>query len=94
MRPLAALTAGLTLMAVSIALLVWARDVTDVAAIIGSTGMLIAGALLGLTFLAWRWRDNATAYSSTIVDVTGLYEELGATVLADEVGRDDASAVG
>jgi hypothetical protein len=68
MNTRAATGASLVLVAVSFGL-AWAADEpTDVAAIAGATGLVIAGSLLGLTLLAWRWNRSRRAYVRTLVD--------------------------
>jgi hypothetical protein len=95
MRLRTATIAGLVLLAGSFGLLAWANEPTDVPAIAGGTGMVIAGALLGLTFLAARWRAEQGGYVATVVDDVGFYEELAAfdATPADDPGFDDAAAV-
>lgn len=87
--------AGSLLSAASFALLRAADEPVDAAAVAGGTGIVIAGALLGLTFLAWRWRAAHGGYVQTVMDTTGFYEELAAfdEVAADDPGFDDAAAV-
>jgi hypothetical protein len=79
MRIFAATCSGALLFAASFALLVYANEPTDGTAVAGGTGIVLSGALFGLTFLAWRWRDAPRAYSTTIVDDPGFYDELAAT---------------
>ena len=93
MRLRTATLAGLLLFAASFALLWAADEAVDAAAIAGGTGIVIAGALLGLTFLARRWQLERGAYVSTVVDSAGFYEELAAFEPGDAVGLDDAAAV-
>lgn len=87
--------AGSLLLAASFVLLWGADEAVDATAVAGGTGMVIAGALLGLTFLAWRWQAAQGGYVQTVVDTTGFYEELAAfdVVAADDPGFDDAAAV-
>ncbi|MCW2920217.1 MAG: hypothetical protein JWL76_91 [Thermoleophilia bacterium] len=87
--------AGFVLLAGSFAMLWAADEAVDAAAVAGGTGIVIAGALLGLTFLAWRWQSAQGGYVQTVVDTTGFYEELAAfdTIAADDPGFDDAAAV-
>ena len=66
------------LFAASFALLWAANEADDAWAVIGGTGIVIAGALLGLTFLASRWRTAQGGYVTTVVDDTAFYEELAA----------------
>ena len=96
MRLRTATLAGLLLFAASFGLLAWANEPTDAPAIAGGTGIVIAGALLGLTFLAARWRDaDGGGYVSTVVDQAGFYEELAAfdPTRDDAPGFEDAAAV-
>lgn len=87
--------AGMLLFAASFAMLWAADEAVDATAVAGGTGIVIAGALLGLTFLAWRWRAAEGGFVRTVVDQSGFYEELAAfdTVAADDPGFDDAAAV-
>ena len=87
--------AGSLLLAASFVLLWAADEAVDAAAVAGGTGIVIAGALLGLTFLAWRWQAAHGGYVRTVVDTTGFYEELAAfdVIAADDPGFDDAAAV-
>ncbi len=94
MKLLTATLAGCVLFVVS-CLLLWAADeAMELAAIAGGTGVVISGALLGLTFLAWRWRGDV-AYSRTVVDQSGFYDELESTFDEDAplVEPGDAAAV-
>jgi hypothetical protein len=77
MRLLAATIAGALLFAASFGLLEWADEPTDATAIAGGTGVVLAGALLGLTFLAWRWRSSR-AYVNTAISDPAFYDELAA----------------
>src|SRR5690606_17465014 len=88
--------AGVLLFAASFVLLWAADEAVDAAAVAGGTGIVIAGALLGLTFLAWRWRVAEGGYVQTVIDQTGFYEELAAfdAIAADDPGLDDAAATG
>lgn len=76
-----ATTVGTLLLAGCIGLLHAADEATDAAAIAGGTGLIIAGALLGLTFLAWRWRAGF-AYSTPVLaadmDNSDVYAEIAA----------------
>lgn len=65
----AATIASLLLCAASGCLLWWADEPTDAAAVAAGTGMVVAGALLGLTLLAWRWRRGGAPYVATAVGV-------------------------
>lgn len=94
MKLLAATLSGCALFAGS-CLLLWAADEgMDLLAVAGGTGVVISGALLGLTFLAWRWRGDV-AYVRTTVDQSDFYEELASTFDADEplIGPGDAAAI-
>jgi hypothetical protein len=95
MRLRTATIVGSLLLAASFALLWAADEAVDATAVAGGTGIVIAGALLGLTFLAGRWRAAEGGYVQTVVDQTGFYEELAAFdgVAADDPGFDDAAAV-
>lgn len=75
MRLLAATIAGALLFGASFALLVWANEPTDATAVAGGTGVVLAGALLGLTFLAWRWRGSR-AFVSTAISDPSFYDDL------------------
>jgi hypothetical protein len=57
--------------------------------------MVVAGALLGLTLLAWRWRNAPRAYERTQVDQAGFYEELAAAFddATDGYGDDAAQSL-
>jgi hypothetical protein len=79
MRNIAAIGAGTLLFAASLGLLAIADEATDAAAIAGGTGLVVGGALLGLTLLAWRWRDAPRSYASTVIDPAGFYDDLAAT---------------
>ena len=85
----AAALVGLVLLSGSTALLWSADDALDGAAIAGATGLVLAGALLGLTMLAWRWRNGSTRYSLTMMD--GVIENDGEHV-ARESHRDHGAA--
>ncbi len=89
MRLRTATIAGTLLLAASFVLLWAADEAVDPAAVAGGTGIVIAGALLGLTFLAWRWRVAEVGYVRTVVDTAGFYEELAAF---DTVAGDDRDA--
>lgn len=90
-----ATVAGLLLFAASFALLWAANEADDAWAVMGGTGLVIAGALLGLTFLAARWRAAHGGYVATVVDDPAFYEELAAfdVTAADDPGFDEAAAV-
>jgi hypothetical protein len=75
MRLFAATLAGTLLFGASFGMLAWANEPTDAAAVAGGTGIVIAGALLGLTFLAWRWRGSV-AYVASPVSDPAFYDEL------------------
>ena len=92
MRLFAATLAGLLLLGASFGMLAWANEPTEVVAIAGGTGLVIAGALLGLTFLAWRWRGSA-AYVSTAVSDPAFYDELAAAFDDTTEGYDDGQAM-
>ena len=87
--------AGSLLLAASFVLLWAADEAVDAAAVMGGTGIVVAGALLGLTFLAWRWQAAQGGYVKTVVDSAGFYEELAAfeVTAADDPGFEDAAAV-
>ncbi len=93
MKLVTATIAGLALLAASFGLLWAADEAKDAAAIAGGTGLIIGGALLGLTFLSWWWRSAQVAYVSTSVDSAGFYEELAAFDAGDEPAYDDAAAI-
>ena len=83
MRILPAMIAGLALFGIS-CLLLWAADeAMDLASIAGGVGVVIAGALLALTYFAWRWRSDS-AYTVTAVDTGAFYDELASTFDIDE----------
>lgn len=90
MRLVAATLVALCSTLLSIGLLVAADEATDLAAVAGGTGLVLGGALLGLTALAWRWRGSSAAYTTTVIDRAGFYEELGAAL--DETADDYVSA--
>ena len=92
MRIFAATCSAALLFALSFALLVYANEPTDGTAIAGGTGVVLSGALFGLTFLAWRWRDAPRAYSQTAMDDHGFYEELAATFDGTD-SYDDSAAM-
>jgi hypothetical protein len=88
MRILAAIVAGAALFAASFVLLLVANEPTDAAAIAGATGLVVAGALLGLTLLAWRWRAQPRAYVASAVDTASFYEEVAAALDSTTEGYD------
>lgn len=72
---------GLLLIGGSLGLLFVADSPLDIAAIAGGIGVVISGALLGLTVLAARWRAGLARYTTTTMDsVTSaeLYADLAA----------------
>ena len=92
MRLLAATTAGALLFAASFGLLVWADEAMDAAAVAGGTGLVLSGALLGLTFLAWRWR-GARSYTPAYVSDPSLYDEIASAMDETTEGYDDGQAL-
>lgn len=86
MHPRTAALVGLLLVGVSALLLLRAGSIGAPGAIIGSVGLVVGGALLLLTALAWRWdRRRGRGYVRTSVATDGsIPVEL-------EVGDDDRS---
>jgi protein-S-isoprenylcysteine O-methyltransferase Ste14 len=93
MRILAATIAGTALLAVSFVLLLVANEPTDAAAIAGGTGVVVAGALFGLTLLAWRWRAAPRAYVTTSVDTAGFYDDLASALDESTEGYDGSQSL-
>lgn len=85
----AALAAGLLLCALSAALLWAADEAVDAAAIAGAVGLVLAGALLGLSLLSWRWSARGASYVDVEMGVRREDVAVRDTVAAD----DDAAAV-
>lgn len=65
----AAIIAATLLSVGSCLLLWWADEASDAAAIAAGTGLVVGGALFGLTLLAWRWRRGGASYVDTGVGV-------------------------
>lgn len=63
----AAISASTVLVVLSLGLLWAAREPTDATAIAGATGLVVAGSLMGLTLLAWRWSRTQREYVRTAV---------------------------
>lgn len=93
MRLLAATLAAALIVGLSSSLLWWADEARDAAAVAGATGLVLAGALLGLTLFAWRWRSGTRAYADTRVDTAGFYEELASAFDETTEGYDDSPAM-
>jgi len=89
MKLFAATVGGSLLFAVSVGLLAIADEALDASAIAGGVGVVIAGALLGLTFLAARWRVGAVSYTTTAMGSGSVYDEIVAAFDAD-AERDSA----
>lgn len=91
MRLFAATIAGLLLFAASFGLLAWANEATDAAAVAGGTGMVLSGALLGLTGLAWRWRTARVYVATSIATDPAFYDELASAFDATTEGYGDGA---
>lgn len=86
---------GVGLFAVSTGLLGLADEALDVTAIAGGIGVVMSGALLGLTILVSRWRVESTSYVTTT-----MVDETRGTVIAEafddpagDLPLDDAAAI-
>lgn len=80
---------GTLLLGASILLLWVADSPLDVAAIAGGIGVVIAGALIGLTVLAAHWRSGLASYTRTSMDEdsrAALYADIAAE-LAESAGE-------
>lgn len=94
MKPRAAAMTATLLLAASLGMLALAPGLGSLVTIVAAVTGVVACALLVLTMVAWRWRSRVEAYTRTIVDSAGFYEELAATFDTDHVvGIDDAAAV-
>ena len=62
--PRGAIAASIAIFATAILLLQVADEATDIAAIAAGTGIIVAGSLLGMSLLVWRWR-RGTGYMAT-----------------------------
>jgi len=87
-----AFAAALALFAAAVVLLRLADDATDIAAIAAGTGIVVSGALLGLSVLVWRWRIGTDYVES---DVIGAARREASAAATDEPrpAADDAAAV-
>lgn len=91
MRLFAATMVGSLLFAASFALLAAADEALDATAIAGGTGLVLSGALLGLTLLARRWR-SAAGYVETVVTANAFYEDVASAFETDFTPAEDAPA--
>jgi hypothetical protein len=57
---------------------------SSVAAVLGSTGLVLATALLMLTAMAARWRAGSRRYATTMMDEDPFYDELLHAMFDDE----------
>lgn len=88
----AAVTASLLLGLVSFALLWAANEATDRTAIAGGIGLVVAGALLGLSILALRWdRERVRRYVQTSVEPADRTDAVAITGPRERAARDSAA---
>jgi small neutral amino acid transporter SnatA (MarC family) len=80
----AAMIAAVVLALGSLALLGVASEPTGAFAVAGGIGLVIAGSLMGLTFLARRWERHRVRYVQTAVGEQLAVEAASPAVAGDE----------
>lgn len=89
---LRAVVAGMLLFAGSTGLLAMADEALDVTAIAGGIGLVMSGALLGLTMLVARWRLMSPAYVATQMPADDAVAAAFDDPAVDQTPLDDAAA--
>ncbi|MCW2928378.1 MAG: hypothetical protein JWM86_2346 [Thermoleophilia bacterium] len=92
MKPRAATIVALLLIAASLGVLAVSPASGSMPMLLAAVVGVLGCALLALTAAAWRWRARVEAYTRTIVDSAGFYEELAATFDFDHVVGIEESA--